>query len=94
MPELNTERKIHIRMGEDLYKRLGIRSAELDTTIHDYVVELLATGIREAFDCGSGHDGLVVTAVCTRPDSDDRETDLPPPPAEGLSAPIRPESCA
>jgi hypothetical protein len=41
MPERNAERKIHIRMGEDLHKRLRIRCAELDTTIQDYVVELL-----------------------------------------------------
>jgi plasmid stability protein len=37
-------------MGEDLHKRLRIRCAELDTTIQDYVVELLgrelATGKR------------------------------------------------
>jgi hypothetical protein len=50
MPERNTERKIHIRMGEDLHKLLRIRCAELDTTIQDYVVELLgrelATGKR------------------------------------------------
>jgi hypothetical protein len=41
MPERNAERKIHIRVGEDLHKRLRIRCAELDTTIQDYVVELL-----------------------------------------------------
>ncbi len=41
MPERNAERKVHIRMGEDLHKRLRIRCAELDTTIQDYVVELL-----------------------------------------------------
>ena len=41
MPERNAERKIHIRMGEDLHKRLRIRCAELDTTLQDYVVELL-----------------------------------------------------
>jgi hypothetical protein len=41
MPERNAERKIHIRVGEDLHKRLRIRCAELDTTIQDYVVEPL-----------------------------------------------------
>ena len=41
MPERNAERKIHIRMGEDLHERLRIRCAELDETIQDYVVELL-----------------------------------------------------
>ena len=41
MPEQNAERKIHIRMKEDLHRRLRIRCAELDTTIQDFVVELL-----------------------------------------------------
>jgi len=41
MPERNAERKIHIRMGEDLHKRLRIRCAEIDTTIQDYVALLL-----------------------------------------------------
>ena len=49
MPERNAERKIHIRMGEDLHKRLRIRCAELDTTLQDYVVELLG---RELSDAG------------------------------------------
>jgi predicted HicB family RNase H-like nuclease len=48
MPERNAERKIHIRMGEDLHKRLRIRCAELDTTIQDYVVELLGRELAEA----------------------------------------------
>ena len=48
MPERNTERKIHIRMGEDLHKRLRIRCAELDTTIQDYVVELLGRELSDA----------------------------------------------
>jgi plasmid stability protein len=57
MPERNAERKIHIRMGEDLHKRLRIRCAELDTTLQDYVVELLArelsTGKRPPRTAGS-----------------------------------------
>ncbi len=57
MPERNAERKIHIRMGEDLHKRLRIRCAELDTTIQDYVVELLdrelSTGKRPRRATGS-----------------------------------------
>jgi hypothetical protein len=36
MPEQNAERKIHIRMEEDLHRRLRIRCAELDTTIQDF----------------------------------------------------------
>ena len=57
MPEPNAERKIHIRMDEDLHKRLRIRCAELDTTIQDYVVELLdhelSSGRRFARTVGS-----------------------------------------
>jgi plasmid stability protein len=48
MPEENAERTIHIRMDEDLHKRLRIRCAELDTTIQNYVVELLDRELSEA----------------------------------------------
>jgi len=43
MPEQTTERNIYIRIAEDLLWRLRIRirCAELDTTIQDFVVELL-----------------------------------------------------
>lgn len=41
MPEQNAERKTHVRMKEDLHRRLRIRCAELDTTIQDFVIELL-----------------------------------------------------
>ncbi|MEW6741729.1 MAG: hypothetical protein AB1486_03135 [Planctomycetota bacterium] len=41
MSEQNAERKIHIRMDGDLHRGLRIRCAELDTTIQDFVVELL-----------------------------------------------------
>ena len=41
MPEGNAGRRIHIRMGDDLHRRPRIRCAEFDTTILDYVVELL-----------------------------------------------------
>jgi plasmid stability protein len=41
MPDQNAGRKIHIRMDEDLHRRLRIRCAELDTTIQEFVVELL-----------------------------------------------------
>lgn len=47
MPERNAERKIHIRMGEDIHKRLRIRCAELDTTLQDYVVKLLDRELSE-----------------------------------------------
>lgn len=57
MREPNAERKIHIRMNEDLHKRLRIRCAELDTTIQHYVVELLehelSCGRRPARTVGS-----------------------------------------
>ena len=42
MPEQSTERKIHIRVEESLHHRLRIRCAELDTTIQDFVLKLLA----------------------------------------------------
>jgi predicted HicB family RNase H-like nuclease len=48
MPERNVERKIHVRVGEELHRRLRIRCAELDTTIQDYVVELLDRELSEA----------------------------------------------
>ena len=47
MPERNAERKIHIRMKEDLHRRLRIRCAELDTTLQDFVVELLDRELSE-----------------------------------------------
>jgi len=34
-------RMIHIRLPEDLHKRLRIRAAETDRTIQDWVVEAL-----------------------------------------------------
>ena len=40
MPEQN-KRKIHVRIEEDLHRRLRIRRAELGTSIHDFIVELL-----------------------------------------------------
>jgi predicted HicB family RNase H-like nuclease len=36
-------RMIHIRLSEDLHKRLRIRAAETDQTIQDWVVEALQT---------------------------------------------------
>lgn len=51
MPEPSAERTIHIRFGEDLHRRLRIRCAEFDTTIQDFVVELLE---REFFTKLSG----------------------------------------
>jgi plasmid stability protein len=36
-------RMIHIRLPEDLHKRLRIRAAESDQTIQDWVVEALDT---------------------------------------------------
>jgi plasmid stability protein len=34
-------RKIHIRLTPELHQRLRVRCAERDTTIQDFVVELL-----------------------------------------------------
>ena len=36
-------RMIHIRLPEDLHKRMRIRAAETDQTIQDWVVEALQT---------------------------------------------------
>jgi len=36
-------RMIHIRLSEDVHKRLRIRVAELDTTIQDWVAKLVKT---------------------------------------------------
>jgi plasmid stability protein len=36
-------RMIHVRLPEDLHKRLRIRAAETDQTIQDWVVEALDT---------------------------------------------------
>ena len=41
MLELSAERKIHIRLSQDMHRRLRIRCAELDVTIQDYVVRML-----------------------------------------------------
>jgi plasmid stability protein len=41
MREQNAGKKILIRMEEDLHRRLRIRCAKLDTTIQEFVVELL-----------------------------------------------------
>lgn len=41
MEEPDSDRKIHIRVPEDLHKRLRIKCAELDTTIQAYVTEML-----------------------------------------------------
>ena len=35
-------RMIHVRITDDLHKRLRIKAAELDTTIQDWVGELIA----------------------------------------------------
>ena len=41
MVERSAERKIHIRLSQDMHRRLRIRCAELDVTIQDYVVRTL-----------------------------------------------------
>ena len=39
-------RMIHVRLPEDLHKRLRIRAAETDQTIQDWVVEALDTELK------------------------------------------------
>ena len=41
MADRAAERKIHIRLTQDMHRRLRIRCAELDVTIQDYVVRTL-----------------------------------------------------
>ena len=41
MVERDAERKLHIRLTQDMHRRLRIRCAELDVTIQDYVVRML-----------------------------------------------------
>jgi len=48
MPDRAEMRKIHIRLLPDLHRRLRIRCAELDTTIQDFVVDLLERDLDEA----------------------------------------------
>lgn len=46
----STERKIHVRMDEELHRCLRIRCAELDTTIQDFVVGLIEREVRPTPD--------------------------------------------
>ena len=41
MGEREAEGKIHIRLTQDMHRRLRIRCAEVDVTIQDYVVRTL-----------------------------------------------------
>ncbi len=41
MVERDAEKKIHVRLTQDMHRRLRIRCAELDVTIQDYVVRML-----------------------------------------------------
>lgn len=54
MAEREAERKIHIRMTQDMHRRLRIRCAELDVTIQDYVVRKLD----QALSCEVGDDNI------------------------------------
>lgn len=50
------EKKIHIRLPEDLHRRLRVRCAELDTNMQEYVVQLLErelVGEDTRHPCGS-----------------------------------------
>ena len=55
MVERDAERKIHIRLTQDMHRRLRIRCAELDVTIQDYVVRTLDQALsREVVDDNKG----------------------------------------
>ncbi len=57
MPERTETRKIHIRLMPDLHRRLRIRCAELDTTIQNFVVDLLDRDLGEAGRAQQVEDG-------------------------------------
>jgi hypothetical protein len=40
MVERSAERKIHLRLTQDMHRRLRLRCAGLDVTIQDYVVRM------------------------------------------------------
>jgi len=52
MVERDAERKIHIRLTQDMHRQLRIRCAELDVTIQDYVVRMLD----QALASEAGHE--------------------------------------
>ncbi len=39
-------RMIHVRLPEELHKKLRIRAAETDMTIQDWVVDAIKTGLK------------------------------------------------
>jgi len=41
-PQQESKRMIHTRLSEETHRRLRIRAAELDTTMQDWVAELIA----------------------------------------------------
>ncbi len=57
MAERETERKIHIRMTQDMHRRLRIRCAELDVTIQDYVVRKLDQAL--SYEVGDDNIGRI-----------------------------------
>ncbi|MBI2894943.1 MAG: toxin-antitoxin system HicB family antitoxin [Deltaproteobacteria bacterium] len=57
MTEREADRKIHVRLTDDLHRRLRVRCAELDTSIQDWVVELLERELGRAANAGSRRAG-------------------------------------
>lgn len=55
MAEPTAETKVHIRLTQDMHRRLRTRCAELDVTVQDYVVRVLD-------QAGTGEDGYEDTA--------------------------------
>ena len=47
------ERMVHVRLTEELHKRLRIRAAENDTTLQDWVAE----AIKNELDCQEQEKG-------------------------------------
>jgi plasmid stability protein len=48
MPDAPQQRKIHVRLPDDLHRRLRVRCAELDTNMQEFVVELLERELTDA----------------------------------------------
>ncbi|MBM4320375.1 MAG: hypothetical protein FJ125_10540 [Deltaproteobacteria bacterium] len=55
MAERDADRKIHVRLTDDLHRRLRVRCAELDRTIQDWVVELLERELGRTGEAGARH---------------------------------------
>lgn len=58
-PDANKSRMIHVRLPEDLHKKVRIRAAETDKTIQDWVVETIQAEIECHVKARTPHQGAV-----------------------------------